>query len=106
VLAWRRLFRSPSTFTPQHDVEVIGVVEDFQTGPLTQFSVRPAAFYIDPGQLAVLSVKLSSRALGGTLAAIGEVWKRFGDPPPIEAFGFFDDTGFTRRNGERKRCRS
>ncbi len=92
VLAWRRLFRSPSTFTPMHDVEVIGVVKDFQTGRLTESGIRPAAFYVDPGQAGVLSVKLSGRDLAVTRAAIGDVWKRFGDPRPIDDFGFFDDT--------------
>jgi len=92
VLAWQRLFRSPSTFTPMHDVEVIGVVEDFQTGRLTESGIRPAAFYVDAGQAAVLSVKLSGRDLAVTRAAIGDVWKRFGDPRPIDDFRFFDDT--------------
>jgi putative ABC transport system permease protein len=92
VLAWRRLFRSPSTFTPLHDVEVIGVVEDFQSGPLTDSGIRPTAFYVDAGQATVLSVKLSGRDLAATRAALGEVWQRFGDPRPIEAFGFFDQT--------------
>lgn len=92
VLAWRRLFRSPSTFTPMHDAEVIGVIEDFQTGPLTDSGIRPAAFYVDAGQATVLSVNLSGRDLAATRAAIGEVWQSFGDPRPIEAFGFFDQT--------------
>ena len=92
VLAWRRLFRSPSTFTPMHDVEVIGVVEDFQTGRLTESGVRPAAFYVDAGQATVLSVKLSGYDVAATRAAIGDVWQRFGDPRPIDNFGFFDDT--------------
>jgi putative ABC transport system permease protein len=91
VVAWSRLFRSPSTFTPRHDAEVIGVVQDFQTGRLTESGMRPTAFYVDPGQAAVLSAKLSGRDLTATLAAIREVWQRFGDPRPIQ-LGFFDAT--------------
>lgn len=91
VVSWRRLFRSPSTFTPTHDVEIIGVVEDFQTGPLTESGVRPMAFYVDPGQATSLSAKLSGRDLAATVAMIGDVWKRVGDPRPMQG-GFFDQT--------------
>jgi putative ABC transport system permease protein len=74
-----------------HDVEVIGVVEDFQTGRVNESGVRPAAFYVDAGQATSLSAKLRGGGLAATRAKIEEVWQRVGDPRPMQG-GFFDES--------------
>jgi hypothetical protein len=77
------MFRLPATFTPQHDVAVIGVLRDFQVGTLRQPS-PPAAFFVDPGQFRVLSLRLDGRSAPEALEAIDRVWNQYAGPAPAQ----------------------
>ena len=89
ILSWERLHRVPSTFTGEHDAEVIGVVEDFQIGSVRS-ELRNAAFFYDPGQWFLASVKISGEHVPETLEEIEQVWREFGDGGPLR-FQFFDE---------------
>ena len=90
VVSWRRLFRSPSTFTPTHDVEIIGIVEDFQSGPLTE-SGAPANGLLRGPRAGDFSSANSAAGLGGDGRDDRRHWTRVGDPRPMQG-GFFDQT--------------
>lgn len=66
----------------ERTAEVIGVVADFPTASV-RTAIEPMAFYIDPGQLSRMSVRIAGNAIPETLAAINEAWKSFGDGRPI-----------------------
>jgi putative ABC transport system permease protein len=90
VLTFNHLFRMPSTFTGDHDAQIIGVVEDFQMGPI-RGDIQPAAFFVHPAQLALLSVKLDGTRLPETIEALERIWDEAGGPGPLNRF-FFEDS--------------
>ncbi len=87
---FRHLFRLPATFTPQHDATIIGVLRDFQVGQVRD-AIPPAAFYVDPGNFRVLSLKLDGRATPEALAAIDRIWSEYAGPAPASRT-FFDQS--------------
>ncbi|HVS22713.1 MAG TPA: FtsX-like permease family protein, partial [Gammaproteobacteria bacterium] len=88
IVAFTHLFRQPATFAPFHDANIIGVVEDFQIGRVSD-AIPPAAFYVDPGNWRTLSVKLDGRATPEALEAIDRVWDQYAGPAPAQRV-FFD----------------
>jgi putative ABC transport system permease protein len=88
TVRFTHLFRVPATFTPQHDATIIGVLRDFQIGQVRE-AIPPAAFYVDPGNFRVLSLKLDGRAVPETLAAIDRTWDAYAGPAPAQRI-FYD----------------
>ncbi len=88
TVRFAHLFRLPATFTPQHDATIIGVLKDFQIGQVRQ-AIPPAAFYVDPGNFRVLSLKLDGRSTPEALAAIDRVWDQYAGPAPVQRV-FYD----------------
>jgi putative ABC transport system permease protein len=86
VVTFSHLFRQPATFTPAHDANIIGVVEDFQIGSVHD-AIPPAAFYVDVGNANYLNLKLDGRSTPEALDAIDRVLKDYGGPaPPQKTF--------------------
>jgi putative ABC transport system permease protein len=79
------LFRTPATFTPQHDTTIIGVLKDFQIGPVTD-PITPAAFYVDLANARMMSLKLDGRSTPEALEAIDRVWNEYSGAPPQRFF--------------------
>jgi putative ABC transport system permease protein len=84
------LFRQPATFTPEHDATIIGVLRDFQIGPLRD-PIKPSAFYVDPGNFRVLSLKLDGRSTPEALDAIDRIWSEYAGPAPASRI-FYDQS--------------
>jgi len=73
-------------FTGDHAAQIIGVVEDFQTGSV-RADVYPSVFFVDPWRFNLLSLKLDGQSTPETLEAIDRVWSEMGDPgPPDRVF--------------------
>jgi putative ABC transport system permease protein len=87
TVRFSHLFRLPAQFTPLHDAVIIGVLKDFQIGSVRD-AVSPAAFYVDPGNFRLLSVKLDGKSTRETLQGIRDLWKERGEPGPAELFFF------------------
>jgi putative ABC transport system permease protein len=86
IVTFSHLFRMPATFTPAHDANIIGVVEDFQIGSVHD-AIPPAAFYVDVGNASYLNLKLDGRSTPEALDAIDRVLKDYGGPaPPQKTF--------------------
>jgi putative ABC transport system permease protein len=88
TVSFAHVFRQPMTITPRHDATIIGVVEDFQVGPV-RAAIPPAAFFVDDSQSRIISVKLDGRATPEALDAIDRTWRKFGTAGPLPRF-FFD----------------
>jgi putative ABC transport system permease protein len=84
------IFRQPATFTTPHDAVIVGVVKDFQIGSV-QDAIPPAAFYVDPPDGGVVSLKLDGRSMPEALDAIKRVWAQYGDGNPIR-LAFYAET--------------
>lgn len=89
LLGWLRLYRLPNTFTPFHDAEIVGVIEDFQIGSVRN-NTSDAVFYVQRDQSRLMSVKVSGDRLADNLDEIDELWREFGRPGPI-ARTFYDE---------------
>jgi putative ABC transport system permease protein len=85
TVRFQHLFRVPATFTPLHDTTIIGVLKDFQIGRVTD-PITPAAFYVDPANALVMSLKLDGRATPEALEAIDRVWNEYAGAPPQRFF--------------------
>ncbi|HZF29749.1 MAG TPA: FtsX-like permease family protein [Gammaproteobacteria bacterium] len=88
TVSFMHMFRQPATFAPRHDATIIGVLRDFQMGPLRD-AITPAAFYVDPGNFRVLSLKLDGRATPEALDAIDRIWSEYAGPAPARRI-FYD----------------
>jgi putative ABC transport system permease protein len=77
-VSFAHVFRlAPTEITPMHQAEIVGVVEDFQTGTVAE-PIEPTALYINPHMLSILSIKISGQNLPETLAAIEQRFDEFG----------------------------
>lgn len=86
IAAFSHPFRAPATFTPQHDAVIVGVVRDFQIGSVRS-EIPAAAFYVDPANFGMMSIKLDGRRVPEALDAIDRLWREFGSPiPPLRFF--------------------
>jgi putative ABC transport system permease protein len=89
-------FSSPSAAIGQtvtgygeHVMQIIGVVPDYTLDAIHQ--ERPPEVYgVFPPSFQYLLVKLSGQRIPATLQAIDMLWKRAGDPRPMQRF-FLDD---------------
>ncbi len=88
TVTFAHVFRQPMTVTPLHDATIIGVVEDFQVGPV-RAAIPPSAFFVDDAQSRLISVKLDGRSTPEALEAIDGAWHEFGTATPLTRF-FFD----------------
>jgi putative ABC transport system permease protein len=84
------LFRQPATFTPRHEATIIGVLRDFQIGPLRD-AIPPTAFYVDPGNFRVLNLKLDGHSTPEALDAIDRIWSEYASAAPASRI-FFDQS--------------
>jgi putative ABC transport system permease protein len=101
IASWNHLFDLPSTFTEQHDAEVIGVFEDFQIGSVRSETPN-AAFFFHSEQVGVMSVKLAGQNIPETLVAIDNIWREYGDPKPIQSRFFEEALDSMYRNVSRQ----
>ena len=70
------------------EAAIVGVVPDFPIGAIDT-PIPAALFYVQPDFFRLMSVKLSGESVPATLDAIRGVWRRAGEPRPIDMF-FFD----------------
>jgi putative ABC transport system permease protein len=90
TVTFMHVFRLPVTMAPRHDAKIIGVVEDFQMGPVRR-EITPAAFFVDAAQAQLLSIKLDGRSVPESLAAIDRISTEFGESGPPQR-RFFEDS--------------
>jgi putative ABC transport system permease protein len=90
TVTFTHLYRMPATFAPPHAATIIGVVEDFQMGTIRS-KIDPAAFFVDPAQAQLLSIKLNGRSTPESLEAIDRIWREQGGRSPAPRF-FFQDS--------------
>ena len=87
VVTFSHLFRQPATFTPAHDANIIGVVEDFQIGSVHD-PIPPATFYVDVGNANYTNLKLDGRSTPEALDAVDRILKDYGGPAPPQKIFF------------------
>jgi putative ABC transport system permease protein len=87
IVTFAHLFRMPATFTPAHDANIVGVVEDFQIGSVHD-AIPPAAFYVDVANANYLNLKLDGHSTPDALDAIDRVLKDYGGPAPPQKIFF------------------
>ena len=85
---------------PVNDVEVIGVVKDFNYQTL-RYPIQPQMFGWNDPWLWMISVKISSENTSATIAHIKKTWQEFSPEFPFD-FHFVDDlVGSQYQNEER-----
>lgn len=82
LMYWRHGVPSSRAFTPVHPSQIIGVVPDFQISSIRE-PIAPAAFYLNPGDNQILSLKLTGRDIPEALSAIDALWARTSGGTPI-----------------------
>lgn len=65
--------------------EIVGVVRDFPTSNLHD-PLSAKAFHTDAGVFNLVSIRLVGQQIPETLRAIDQLWKRTGEPRPIQRF--------------------
>jgi putative ABC transport system permease protein len=65
-----------------HPSHIIGIVPDFPIGTIRR-AVGPSAFFVDPRQWGLLSIKLDGQQIPQTLAAIDRIWSQTVAEKPI-----------------------
>jgi putative ABC transport system permease protein len=89
----------PGSHTTRTDVsEIIGIAPDVPSASVRD-PVLATVFHTDVDRLLLLSVKLAGAQVPETLSAIDELWKRTGEPRPIERV-FVDQAVQERYLGE------
>jgi putative ABC transport system permease protein len=68
--------------TADHPATIIGVVPDFELQGI-RHQIQPTFFSVIPGRYKYLLVKLDGRQIPESLAAIDNLWRRFGTGDPI-----------------------
>ena len=74
---------------PARDIEVIGVVKDFHYQSL-HFEIQPMMFGWNDGWTWMVSARISSHDISGTIAHIEKVWKEFSPDYPF-IYNFIDE---------------
>lgn len=74
---------------PARDIEVIGVVKDFHYQSL-HFEIQPMMFGWNDGWTWMVSARISSHDISGTIAHIEKVWKEFSPDYPF-TYLFIDE---------------
>jgi len=70
-----RLVGQTAKFGGPVSSQIVGVVPDFSVGSVRDL-IEPTVYYIDPGMLSWLVMKLDGRAIPDTLQAIKALWGR------------------------------
>jgi len=85
-----------------YPMEIIGVVDDFRLGRFSEpmFSVIYTA---EPSRARLLSVKLTGERLPETLDQIDRLWRRLGDPTPMNRLFLSESIEFMHRSIVRQR---
>jgi putative ABC transport system permease protein len=78
------------TFSGEHTAQIVGVVQNFQTGSVRN-GYYPSVFFVDPWRLYVMSIKIDGRSTPEALDAIDRIWRETGEPGPPQR-SFFDET--------------
>lgn len=88
LVTFNHIFQMPATFTGPHQAEIVGVLEDFQSGTVGE-AIDPAVFYVNPNMMGAVSIKIAGQLLPETLEQIRQVWDEIGT---LGNFGgwFFD----------------
>jgi putative ABC transport system permease protein len=63
--------------------DVVGVSADLPIDSVRE-PVQPTVYYLAPSHFRLMYLKLSGNTLPATLQAIADVWKKSGDPRPLE----------------------
>ncbi len=74
-----------STPSVQHDLKVIGIVEDFHFASLHN-EIEPLVIYNDPGPKGKLVISLETENLSSSLESVEEVWNKYEPDKPMESF--------------------
>mgnify|MGYP003674455626 FL=1 len=90
VFAWRRSFALPARFSPVHQVEVVGVLRDFQIGDIRQ-AIPATVFYVQRDQANLLAVRVDAQRVQQGLESIDAAWASLNPDRPIKRV-FFDQT--------------
>ncbi len=69
--------------------EIIAVVPDFSLVSV-ETAIKPMAYFFEPAQQHLISVKIAADEIPATLAAIDRAWEGTGSPEPINRF-FLDE---------------
>ena len=87
-LAWKRFLNDDNEMSPQIESPIVGVVSDFSLGTVRD-AVEPSLYYYDPQFNAILSVKARGEAVPEVMTAIKDIWRKVGEPAPLD-FVFLD----------------
>ncbi|MEZ4699801.1 MAG: FtsX-like permease family protein [Rhodothermales bacterium] len=79
---------------------IVGVVRSFNFRSLRQ-AVQPLALRVIPDQFDVLTIRMATGDLAGTLQRIEDVWQSFGPRLPF-SYQFLDDAGAAVYRSERQ----
>lgn len=82
LVRWGHMYQLPSLFTPRHDAEIVGVLEDFQVGNIRN-EIPPAVFYVQPNITRYIALKIESAALVDTVEQLDRVWDEMSTAGPL-----------------------
>jgi putative ABC transport system permease protein len=88
TLAWKRFLSVGAEMSPQIESPIVGVVSDFSLGTVRD-AIEPSLYYYEPQFNAVLNVKIRGDAVPEVMTAMRDVWRRVGEPAPLD-FIFLD----------------
>jgi len=84
------MYQLPSTFSPQHQVEIVGVLKDFQIGNIRQ-ATPSAAFFVQRSQARVMAIQIDGQNVSRALESIDKTWEEVILGRPIRR-QFYDQT--------------
>ncbi len=87
---WSRSYQSAGPFSPLHQVEIIGVLKDFQVGSVRQ-ATPASVFYVQRDQGNIIAVELDGQQLERGLAGLDAAWESVYPNQPINRV-FFNET--------------
>ncbi len=82
LVEWGHVFQLPNVFTPPHDAEIIGVLEDFQVGNIRN-EIPAAAFYVQPGITNFIGLKIEAASLLNTVDQLDTLWEEMDNTGPL-----------------------
>lgn len=62
---------------------IVGVVPDFPVDSI-RVPIQPTVYFVDTNRLTMISARLTGRNIPETLEQIDQLWRRIGEPRPIE----------------------
>lgn len=70
-------------WSPNLQYQIVGVIPDFPVDSI-RVAIQPTVYFVDQNRLTLISARLSGHAIPEALAQIDEIWRRLGEPRPIE----------------------